>query len=167
MNREPNAPFELCRAELTAPVRLSRLAEDWRRDLNTLEAHRIRRDRDAMQRIEAALTGSGDWFGFASAVQAATHDYANESLAIWGEAISLTAQHQGEWLAELDSVFGAWRTLWHAPLQKLPGIEPAVGSFSGWMRTWQDAMPHVGVWPKHDRASTADAQAVPDTAKGG
>lgn len=165
MNREPNAPFELCRAELTAPVRLSRLAEDWRRDLNTLEAHRIRRDRDAMQRIEAALTQTGDWFGFSSAVQTATHDYANESLAIWGEAISLTAQHQGEWLAELDSVFGTWRTLLQAPLQKLPGIEPPVGSFSGWMRAWQNAMPHMGVWPKLDGASKTDTHA--DTAKGG
>ncbi|OUL95666.1 hypothetical protein [Paraburkholderia hospita] len=167
MNREPIAPFELCRAELTGPVRLTRLAEDWRRDLNALDGRRIKRDRDAMRRLEAALTQSDDLCRFTAAVQAASQDYTNETLAIWGEGISLTAQHQAEWLAELDGVFGAWRMLWHAPLQKLPGIDAPVGSFSAWLRACQDTVRHASGLPRIERESPAASSVISDTTKRG
>jgi hypothetical protein len=146
---------------------LTRLAEDWRRDLNALDARRIKRDRDAMQRLEAALSRSGDLYGFTTAVQAASQDYANETLAIWGEGISLTAQRQAEWIAELDGVFGTWRMLWHAPLQRLPGIDPPAGSFSAWLRACQDAVQHAGGLPRIERESPAASNVIPDSSKGG
>ncbi|ACC70321.1 hypothetical protein PPMP20_32160 [Paraburkholderia phymatum] len=62
MKRLPDAAasLEMCRAELAEPIRLTELAEDWRRDLNALASRSVGRDRDAVRRIEAALTQSGE-----------------------------------------------------------------------------------------------------------
>ncbi|MEM5343610.1 hypothetical protein [Paraburkholderia azotifigens] len=142
MNRLPDfaAPLEICQAELAEPIRLTELAEDWRRDLNALESRSIRRDRDAIRRVEAALAQSGDSYAFTSALQAAMRAYANETLSIWGDAALNTAQRQAELIDELTRLSGAWRLFWFAPLQKLPGAEAPLGSFSAWLRACQDEM---------------------------
>ncbi|MBN3752265.1 hypothetical protein G3N95_04890 [Paraburkholderia sp. Tr-20389] len=142
MNRLPDAaaPLEICRAELAEPIRLTELAEDWRRDLNALESRSIRRDRDAVRRIEAALAQSGDLYAFTSALQCAMQAYANETLSIWGDAALNTAQHQARLIDELTQLSGAWRVFCFAPLQKLPGADAPPGTFSAWLRACQDEM---------------------------
>jgi hypothetical protein len=142
MNRLPDlaAPLEICRAELAEPIRLTELAEDWRRDLNALESRSIRRDRDAIRRVEAALAQSGDAYAFTSALQAAMQAYANETLSMWGDAALNTAQRQAELIVALTHLSGAWRMFWFAPLQKLPGADAPPGSFSAWLRACQDEM---------------------------
>ncbi|BCG04836.1 hypothetical protein PPGU19_094040 (plasmid) [Paraburkholderia sp. PGU19] len=142
MNRLPDAaaPIEICRAELAEPIRLAELVEDWRRDLNALESRVIRRDRDALHRIEAALTQSGDVYAFTSALQCTMQAYANETFSIWGDAALNAAQHQAGLIDELTHLSSAWRLFWFAPLQKLPGADAPFGSFSAWLRACQDEM---------------------------
>jgi hypothetical protein len=142
MNPLPDlaAPLEICRTELAEPIRLTELAEDWRRDLNALESRSIRRDRDAIRRVEAALAQSNDTYAFTSALQSAMQAYANETLSIWGDVALSTAQHQADLIDELTRLSGAWRMFWFAPLQKLPGADAPLGSFSAWLRACQDEM---------------------------
>jgi hypothetical protein len=142
MNRlpDPVAPLEICRAELTEPIRLTELAEDWRRDLNALESRSIRRDREAVRRIDAALAQSGNSYAFTFALQAAIQAYVNETLSICGDAALNAAQHQAALIDELMHLSSAWRMFWFAPLQKLPGADAPLGSFSAWLRACQDEM---------------------------
>jgi hypothetical protein len=150
---DPIAPFELCKAELEAPVRLTRLAEDWRRDLNALEGRRIRRDRDAVRSVEAALAQPGDWYGFTCTLQSVIQDYANETLSIWGDAWSQTTQHEADLMGELTRGFSTWRAFWFAPLQKLPGIDSPVGSLSAWLSACQEGMLSATYQRKSERSA--------------
>ncbi|CAN7729778.1 hypothetical protein [Paraburkholderia hospita] len=167
MKREPDAvaPFELCRTELAAPLHVTRVAEDWCRDLNALESRVIARDRDALCRVEAALSQSGDWYGLVNTIQSATRNYANESLSIWGDACMQTARRQAELMEAFTSASSAWRALCFAPLQKLPGIDAPMGSFSAWLRACQDAIVH-GVESAHDEC-VAHSPAGQATGTGG
>ena len=155
MKRESDAvaPLELCRAELAAPLHVTEVAEDWCRDLNTLAGRIFARDRDALRRVETALSRSGDGYGLISAIQSATRQYTNESFSIWGDACMQMMKRQAELLEALTSGFGAWRALGFSPLQKLPGIEAPIGSFSAWLRACQDAIVH-GAAPSPEEHAT-------------
>jgi len=151
MTRETDAvgPFEFCRAELAAPLHVTEVAEDWCRDLNTLAGRVIARDRDALRRVETALSQSGDWYGLVSTIQSATQHYTNESFSIWGDACMQMTRHQAELMEALTSGSGAWRAFCFSPVQKLPGVEAPIGSFSAWLRACQDAIVQ-GAAPSHE-----------------
>ena len=98
MKRESDAvaPLEFCRAELAAPLHVTEVAEDWCRDLNALAGRVFARDRDALRRVETALSRSGDWYGLVSTIQSATQHYTNESFSIWGDACMQMVRRQAE-----------------------------------------------------------------------
>ncbi|MBP0593412.1 hypothetical protein J8I87_27690 [Paraburkholderia sp. LEh10] len=61
----------------------------------------------------------------------------------WGDAALNTAQHQAELIDELTHLFSAWRIFWFASLQKLPGADAPLDSFSAWLRACRDEMMSV------------------------
>ncbi|SOE87614.1 hypothetical protein SAMN05446935_8263 [Burkholderia sp. YR290] len=155
MKRESDAvaPLEFCRAELAAPLHVTEVAEDWCRDLNALAGRVFARDRDALRRVETALSRSGDWYGLVSTIQSATQHYTNESFSIWGDACMQMVRRQAELVEALTSGSGAWRAFCFSPLQKLPGVEAPIGSFSAWLRACQDAIVH-GAAPSPEGRAT-------------
>ncbi|ALL65279.1 hypothetical protein K788_0004529 [Paraburkholderia caribensis MBA4] len=155
MKRESDAvaPLELCRAELAAPLHVTEVAEDGCRDLNTLAGRLFARDRDALRRVETAQSRSGDGYGLISAIQSATRHYTSESVSIWGDACMQMARRQAELMEALTSGSGAWRAFCFSPLQKLPGVEAPIGSFSAWLQACQDPIVH-GAAPSHEAHAT-------------
>lgn len=126
-------------------LRMAALTRDWQHEWHALAGRRIERDRDAVRRLQQALTVTTEWSAFGEAARQAMRDYTIATVAIWQDATELCMRGQFEsasawrtWLRDYGTgALSRYQIDWWPDLGRLAVVNEASMPWRDWMAAFE------------------------------